>query len=196
MRTFIAIPLPAESRTMLDKMQQSLRVHRADVRWVAIPSIHLTLKFLGEVDPEIIPKLSESIADASRSECPVGLRLQGLGCFPNLRMPRVVWCGIGGETEALSRLQHKVETACAAFGFAPEERAFHPHLTLGRVNGKKNLQPLIECIKIGSDLECRFQADHFDVYKSVLKPQGAEYTVLKTITLSGEGRTDPANHEN
>src|SRR5512136_1539621 len=127
MRTFIAIPLPAESRTMLEKMQQSLRVHRADVRWVAIPSIHLTLKFLGEVDPEIIPKLSESLARASRPARPFELRLQGLGCFPNLRMSRVVWCGIGGETEELSRLQRAVEGVCADFGFAPEDREFHPH---------------------------------------------------------------------
>ena len=196
MRTFIAIPLLAESRTMLDKMQQSLRVHRADVRWVAIPSIHLTLKFLGEVEPEIIPRLSESIENASRSERSFELRLQGLGCFPNLRMPRVIWCGIGGETEGLSRLQRKVENVCAEFGFAPEDRAFHPHLTLGRVNGKRNLQPLLDCIKIGSDLASSFQADHFNIYKSVLKPQGAEYSVLKTITLSGAAPTDPANHAN
>jgi 2'-5' RNA ligase len=196
MRTFIAIPLPAEGRTMLDKMQQSLRVHRADVRWGAIPSIHLTLKFLGEVDPEIIPRLSESIAGISRSERPFELRLQGLGCFPNLRMPRIIWCGLGGETESLSRLQQKVESVCGEFGFTPEDRAFHPHLTLGRVNGKRNLQPLLDCIKIGSDLECSFQADHFNIYRSVLKPQGAEYTVLKTITLSGEGLTDSTNHAN
>jgi RNA 2',3'-cyclic 3'-phosphodiesterase len=196
MRTFIAIPLPAECRLMLDKMQQSLRVHRAEVRWVAIPSIHLTLKFLGEVDPEIIPKLSESIAGASKSERPFEIRLQGLGCFPNLRVPRVVWCGINGETDRLSGLQRKVEIACAEYGFVPEDRAFKPHLTLGRVNGKRNLQPLLDCIKIGSDLESRLRADHFNIYKSVLKPQGAEYTVLKTINLSGEGSTDSTNDAN
>jgi RNA 2',3'-cyclic 3'-phosphodiesterase len=187
MRTFIAIPLPAESRSMLEKMQQSLRVHRAEVRWTAIPSIHLTLKFLGEVDPEIIPKLSESISGVSGEESPFELRLQGLGCFPNLNAPRVIWCGIEGGTESLSRLQHKVESVCAEFGFAREDRTFHPHLTLGRVNGKKNLQPLLDCIKIGSELESSFQADHFNIYRSVLKPQGAEYTVLKTIALSGKG---------
>ncbi len=186
MRTFIAIPLPAECQAMLDKMQQSLRVHRADVRWVAIPAIHLTLKFLGEVDPEVIPKLAESIAGASQAERGFGLRLRGLGCFPNLRAPRVIWCGIDGETEALARLQHKVETACSEFGFAPEERSFHPHLTLGRVNGKRNLQPLLDYIKIGSALECSFQVNSFNIYKSDLKPQGAVYTVLKAIALSEE----------
>ncbi len=170
---------------MLEQMQQSLRTYGADVRWVAIPSIHLTLKFLGEVDPDTIPKLAESFENAAKSLHSFDLRLHGLGCFPNHRNPRVIWCGIDGDTEGLSLLQQQVETACASFGFPPETRAFHPHLTLGRVNGKRNLQPLIDCIKIGSDLESSFKADHFNIYKSTLKPQGAVYTVLKTIPLAG-----------
>ena len=175
---------------MLDRLQNNLRVFHADVRWVAIPSIHLTLKFLGEVGPAVIPALTESLELASWSEVAFKLRLHGLGCFPHPRNPRVIWCGIGGDSENLARLYRAVETACASFGFAPEDRAFHPHLTLGRVNGKRNLQPLLDCIKIGSDLECGFTADHYNVYRSTLKPQGAEYAVLKTIVL---GRQVSAN---
>ncbi len=186
MRTFIAIPLPDECRTMLDQLQQNLRVHRADVRWVPASSIHLTLKFLGEVDPEIIPKLTESLENATKLQHGFALRLHGLGCFPNEKSPRVVWCGIDGDTGSLSRLQQQVETACDLSGFPPETRAFHPHLTLGRVKGKRNLHPFIDCIKMGSDLESSFTADHFNIYKSVLKPQGAVYAVLKTILLSGQ----------
>jgi 2'-5' RNA ligase len=184
MRTFIAIPLPKECQLMLDQLQQSLRPYKADVRWVAIPSIHLTLKFLGEVDPEIIPKLSESLNDSTKSERSFKLRLNGLGCFPNLRNPRVIWCGITGEIDGLLRLQQKVENTCAEYGFSPEDRPFRPHLTLGRVSGKRNLRPLLDCIKIGSDLECSFQTNHFNVYRSILKPQGAEYTVLKSLVLN------------
>ena len=169
---------------MLDQLQQSLRAYKAEVRWSAIPSIHLTLKFLGEVGPDIIPKLSELLEGASKAERRFELRLHGLGCFPNLRNPRVIWCGIIGETENLLRLQQKVENACAELGFAPEDRAFRPHLTLGRVNGKRNLQPLLDYIKIGSDLECSFQTNSFNIYRSILKPQGAEYTVLKSIVLN------------
>jgi 2'-5' RNA ligase len=186
MRTFIAIPLTKECQSMLDRLQGSLRGFHADVRWVAIPSIHLTLKFLGEVDPAVIPALAESLEQASRSENAFELRLQGLGCFPNLRNPRVIWCGIEGETEKLARLHQTVEAACASQGFTLEERSFHPHLTLGRVNGKRNLQPLLDCIKIGPDLQCGFKADHYNVYKSTLRPQGAEYMVLKTIALGGQ----------
>ncbi len=184
MRTFIAIPLPNECLTLLASMQQSLRSCRADVRWAAIASIHLTLKFLGEVDPSIITQLGESIENRTRSEQPIKLRLRDLGCFPNAKNPRVIWCGVSGETDSLLRLQQSVEGACSGLGFAPEDRPFHPHLTLGRVNGKRNLQALMDYIKIGSDLECSFQARHFNIYKSVLKPQGAEYSVLKSIALT------------
>jgi 2'-5' RNA ligase len=184
MRTFIAIPLPNECQVLLEQMQQSLRVIKAEVRWVAIPSIHLTLKFLGEVDPEAIPKLSEMLREACKSEHRFELRLRGLGCFPNARNPRVIWCGIDGETDNLLRLQRIVESSCAKLGFAPEHRPFYPHLTLGRVQGGGNLRPLMNQIAEGSDLACGFQADRFHIYKSSLKPQGAVYTVLNAIVLN------------
>lgn len=183
MRTFIAIPLPHECLAMLARMQQSLRRCQADVRWVAVSSIHLTLKFLGEVDPAQIAQLGESMENCARQEMTFGLRIRDLGCFPNPKNPRVIWCGISGETDSLLRLQRSVESACSRLGFAPEDRPFHPHLTLGRVNGKRNLQALMDYIKIGSDLECSFQASHFNIYRSILKPQGAEYSVLKSIAL-------------
>lgn len=184
MRTFIAIPLPNECQILLEQMQQSLRACKADVRWVAIPSIHLTLKFLGEVDQEAIPKLNVLLNVACKSEGRIKLVLRGLGCFPNARNPRVIWCGIDGETDSLLRLQHGVESSCAQLGFAPEDHPFRPHLTLGRVQGRKNLQPLMDRIAEGSDLACGFHADHFHIYKSSLKPQGAVYTVLNTIVLN------------
>lgn len=96
----------------------------------------------------------------------------------------MIWCGIDGETGSLAELQKTVESVCAAFGFEPEARAFQPHLTLGRVNGKRNLQPLLDCIKMGSNHECSFKTDAFNIYRSTLKPQGAIYDVLETIALS------------
>jgi RNA 2',3'-cyclic 3'-phosphodiesterase len=184
MRTFIAIPLPAECRAMLEQLQRKLQAFRADVRWVSVRSIHLTLKFLGEVDPKMIPQLAEALKNAVTSQQTIALRLHGLGSFPNLRNPRVLWCGIDGETTQLAQLQHQIELACESFGFAAEERSFAPHLTLGRVQGKSNLQPLLDYIKMGSDLEARFHADCFHIYKSTLKPQGAEYSVLSTILIN------------
>ncbi len=170
-------------KEMLEKMKKSLQAFEADVRWVAVPSIHLTLKFLGEAQPAVIPRLAETLRRASLSERPFNLRLRGFGCFPPGSRPRVIWCGVEGEIEALSRLQRIVETVCAGFGFLPEERAFHPHLTLGRVRGKRNLQPLLDYIKMAPDMESGFVAGGYNIYQSVLKPHGAVYTVLQSIAL-------------
>ncbi len=143
------------------------------------------------MDPSVIPDLAESLGRVSQSESPLHLKIQGLGCFPNLKSPRIIWCGVGGDNQSLVRLQQAVELACAGLGFEREKRSFHPHLTLGRVNGRRNLQPLIDYIKIGSALEADFVADYYHIYKSVLKPQGAEYTVLETIKLSGQKEAGP-----
>jgi len=183
MRVFIAVPIPDPCLKILTQMQQHLQKFRADVRWTRISSIHLTLKFLGEVDPAVIPEMAESLRAASRQIETLSLRLSGLGCFPNPRNPRIVWCGIQGNTVALSHLQKTVESVCNEYGFPSENRPFQPHLTLGRPKGKKNLQPLMDCINNGSGLECGLDTDHYNIYKSVLKPQGAVYTVVETITL-------------
>lgn len=184
MRTFIAIPLPKECQILLKEMQESLRACGAEVRWVALPSIHLTLKFLGDVDAEVIPGLSKALIENTRSERPFELRLHGLGCFPNPGNPRVLWCGIGGETGCLLRLQQRVEFACTELGFGPDYRPFRPHLTLGRVQGKRNLELLMGRVAAGSDHACGFHTDRFHIYKSSLKHQGAEYTVLNTVVLN------------
>jgi RNA 2',3'-cyclic 3'-phosphodiesterase len=182
MRTFIAIPLPPECHALLEELQTGMRQTGADVRWTAIRSIHLTLKFLGEIDAELVPELGAKLR-ADLPAQPFPLRVGGVGGFPNLRSPRVIWCGIQGDLDALGRLQARVEETCAVLGFAPEDRAFQPHLTLGRVQGKRNLQSLLDYIKIGSVLEHGFTVDRFNVYKSVLTPKGPLYTVLDTVEL-------------
>jgi RNA 2',3'-cyclic 3'-phosphodiesterase len=182
-RTFVAIPLPDQCRDMLGKLQQKLRATDADASWVAVSSIHLTLKFLGEIEPAIVPDMARAFRDIAKPLRELTLRVYGLGCFPNPKNPRVIWSAVSGDTDALSKIQIGVENACVGFGFAAEERPFSPHLTLGRVKSKRNLQPLLDCIKIGADMECEFVADHFNIYKSTLKPQGAVYTILEKITI-------------
>jgi RNA 2',3'-cyclic 3'-phosphodiesterase len=186
MRTFIAVPLSKECHTRLSELQSSLRTFRADVGWTAISSIHLTLKFLGEIDPGLVPRISSELRTASQGILPFRLTLRGLGGFPNLRNAGVLWCGVEGDTRELSALQKAVEQACAACGFVPEGREFHPHLTLGRVRGKTNLQPLLDYIRIAPDFEQPFVVDRYHVIRSVLTPRGANYTVLETVELVGK----------
>ena len=181
MRTFIAVPLPSECRDTIEKIQRPMRPLGADVRWTAITSIHLTLKFLGEIESTLVPDLTSALRAIAAA--PFALRIRGLGAFPNLHNPRVIWCGIEGEVEKLASLQAQAEDACWNLGFEREKRVFHPHLTLGRVNGKRNLQPLLDYIKIGTELESAFVAHCINIYKSVLTPRGAIYTVLESVAL-------------
>ena len=187
MRTFIAIPLPPECRAALEAAQSGLRSIGADVRWTAVGSIHLTLKFLGEIDPAVLADLARALAGAAAVE-PFALKIQGLGAFPDLRGPRVVWCGLAGDTDALVRLQSAVETACVSLGFTPEQRPFHPHLTLGRVQGTRNLRQLAEYIRIAKAPDQEFGADRLEIYKSVLMPKGPVYTLLGRLPLGAEAR--------
>jgi RNA 2',3'-cyclic 3'-phosphodiesterase len=184
MRTFITVPLPPECHSLLAELQGKMRPLGADVRWVAVSSIHLTLKFLGEIDPALVPQLVASLRGSASGEPAFKLSLTGLGGFPSLRNPRVIWCGLAGDTERLGALQSKVEKTCSDLGFPPEAREFHPHLTLGRVQGKRNLQSVLDYIKIAPAFEQAFDADCFHLYKSVLSPRGATYTVLDTIELT------------
>ncbi|MBM3788814.1 MAG: RNA 2',3'-cyclic phosphodiesterase [Acidobacteria bacterium] len=183
MRTFIAIPLPQDCRRLLEKLQSSLRETGAEVRWTAVASIHLTLKFLGEMDAARLEPTALALLEACGSHQAFPLSLGGLGAFPGASNPRVVWCGVRGEIERLSRLQADVEDACARLGFPREARPYHPHLTLGRVKGRRNLHSLTECITIGSNLESGFTADRCHLYRSSLTPRGAIYEVLKTVQL-------------
>jgi RNA 2',3'-cyclic 3'-phosphodiesterase len=186
MRTFIALPLPAEARALLGNLQAKLRSFGADVKWTAADSIHLTLKFLGEIAPASLPGLVSHLRTETAAEHSFALRVHGLGGFPDLRNPRVIWCGLEGDRAALASVQQKVEAACIQAGFPSEERPFQAHLTLGRVRGKTNLQPLLDYIKIGSTLEHTFTVKALHIYQSTLRPQGALYTVLETMDLKGE----------
>jgi 2'-5' RNA ligase len=186
MRTFIAVPLSAEVRSTLAEVQEKLRSLGGAVRWSAASSIHLTFKFLGEIDPALLPELTESLRLHTQAERPFSLHVNSLGAFPDLRHPRVIWCGLAGDVARLETLQDKVELACIQAGFAPEEHPFRPHLTLGRVRLPGNLAPLVDCMKSHAPLESAFSVARYHIYQSVLKPQGALHSVLTTIELKNE----------
>lgn len=132
MRLFIALDLPVEVRNEAAAVQQRLqRAEAAPVRWARAEGLHLTLQFLGETaETQVAPLLAALNALPAPT---FSLRLERAGCFPDVRRPRVIFLGLGGELHALHQLQLAVLAASATLGFAAEERAFHPHITLGRV---------------------------------------------------------------
>src|SRR5262249_20105479 len=133
MRTFIAIEMPKQIKAALARLQQDLRRAQADVSWTRQENFHLTLRFLGEVEERRLEALKQVCAESAAEFAPFTLRLGGAGVFPNLRRPRVLWAGLAGDVEIAAALQRRLEAGLVSIGFAPEDKAFSPHLTIGRV---------------------------------------------------------------
>lgn len=183
-RSFIAFELPAAVISLLDNVQQELKAFRLKARWVRPQNIHLTLKFLGNIDPADIEDIGCAMADAAGDCAPFTLTVGGIGFFPGHKRPRVIWVGLGGATEVLLDLQHNLADRLAIIGFPKEKRPFKAHLTLGRIRQAVNPNILGRAIQDYSDLGIlKFSADRMILFKSELKPSGAVYSQLKQVEL-------------
>ncbi len=188
-RAFVAVELDELLRVALAELQGQLK--RAPLgrlgRWVDPVGIHLTLKFLGDVSTGQLPELRTALHRAAREVAPFEFGLARLGCFPNIRQPRVIWVGVDEPTGALQRLQCAVERELGAAGFPPERRAFSPHLTLARVRDQS--QPR-ERAELGAWLQTQrvgrlgaMRAAELSLMQSDLRPSGAVYTCLEAAAL-------------
>ncbi len=189
-RSFIAVDLSAAVRAALGRLLDELRALKCDVRWVRVEGMHVTLKFLGWVDVTRLAQVHDSVAAAVASEPALRVRARGLGAFPGWRRPRVLWVGLEGD--GLPALARVVETAVNGLGFEPERRAFTPHITLGRVGGMRGWSRVEEVFKTHlSDDFGESLIDAVTIYRSTLRPQGAVYTPLWTISLSRNKERPP-----
>ncbi|SPE23168.1 2'-5' RNA ligase [Acidobacteriia bacterium SbA2] len=174
MRAFIAIHLPEEIRATLRRKQAAFRSVSPDARWTQPEGIHLTLKFLGEVPDPKVRAVSESLKKLGPFE-PFAVRVKGLGFFPDGRRPRVFWVGIE-ESASLIRLAELVDKAMETIGFAGEQRAFRPHLTLARFREPRAQAALQAAISQQGEQDLgSFEVSEFFLFESRLSPQGAQY---------------------
>jgi len=187
-RAFIAIELPDKVKNELSEILYKLNPGREKaVKWINPNGIHLTLKFLGNTPEEKIVDITQAVAKASSSTYPFNLELKGLGAFPNLKSPRVVWVGVGGDIPIITNLQRQIDQSLIPLGFSPEKRDFSPHLTLGRVRDKtsKNeryeLGKTIESLRIEGSSS--FAVDRISLMQSTLTSSGAIYNQLATVVL-------------
>jgi RNA 2',3'-cyclic 3'-phosphodiesterase len=187
LRAFIAVEIPLEIRESVCKAIAPLQKGLGSmVRWVPMENMHLTLKFLGDVSPANVEMLSEMLrAEADLFHC-FDLRLNGLGSFPNLKRPRVIYIGIYAPA-TLDGLQRGMESASRRLGYESEERGFSPHLTIGRVKQtatateQQSIRRALEKTRIDSLGTARVDSVH--LYKSYLKPTGSVYTRLFSAPL-------------
>ena len=193
-RAFVAIELEGEVQMALRSLHGRLK--KAPLarlgRWVAPESIHLTLKFLGDVPAARLPEVQAAVERACQGVTPFEIAISELGCFPNLQRPRVVWVGVEEPSGALRRLQSAVERELARLGFRPEGRGFKPHLTLARIRDQARSR---ERAQLGAWVRqqsvpqrATMRVCRVSLMRSVLGPGGAVYTRLGEAPLRpGEG---------
>jgi len=191
-RAFIAIELPAAILEQIDKIEARLKPHVPPdcIRWVKADSIHLTMKFLGQVPSDQLDLIEHSLRAAVAAHAPFALEVSGAGCFPNFHRPRVVWIGVQENGHRLHTLQRAVENAISPLGYPTEQRDFTPHLTLGRLardvrqTDQKKIGDVVQAAQVGR--LGSWEVTQVALIKSDLKPTGAEYTVLSRAALTGK----------
>lgn len=181
MRTFIAVEIDASIKEKLARVQELGLVKGGSVRWVRPNRMHLTLKFLGEIEPSSVPLVTQAVQNASREVEPFEVEFRNLGFFPNRTRPRVFWAGIHDARKSLEILYRSLEMELLNLGFEREARPFRPHLTLARFKDR-----------VKGDIDLKERENEFFgaqivkeivLIKSELRPQGPLYTPLSTVTL-------------
>jgi len=183
MRLFVAIDLPSNIKKKLANIQARLKEANAGVRFVSPEGIHLTLKFLGEVAEDRVGKVIEALAENVPRISPFNLKVEGLGAFPSISRPRVVWAGVKAPDELLT-LAEEIEKAMVKLGFPKEERDFSPHLTLCRIKSPQGIDRLIKIVMEDKDISLgEFTADGYFLIQSILRPEGARYIKIRRFNL-------------
>ena len=188
-RSFVAIELSDSIRHGLLGVVEQMRhrVPRDSVRWTNVSGIHLTLKFLGDVGEDDLPRIKDILSQVGQRHDHFTLAVGGVGCFPNAKRPRVVWVGVDEQTGHLTALQRDVEESLGALGFQPEERGFQPHLTLGRTRrdvSSRDQGRLGETVATaGVGTLGQMHVESFRLMRSDLRPDGAVYSTLALFRL-------------
>lgn len=187
MRTFIAIELPAEIRDSLARIEERLKATQADVKWVEPKNIHLTLKFLGEIDEKQHERINLILDEVAGESSSYKILVSSIGAFPKLDSPRVIWVGADAGDKETKVLAKELEEKIQKIGIPKEDRPFSSHITIGRTRSTKNRDKLIQELRNleqefgGKDLS--FPVKKITLCKSTLTPQGPIYEVLKEANL-------------
>jgi len=186
-RSFIAIELPDELRLELRQLEAQLKAGQpSGVKWVEPDSIHLTLKFLGNIAIDRTGEITRAIEQAAQGVPPLHLEVKDLGVFPNVNRAQVAWVGIRGDTDKLGQLQQRIESNLARLGFTPESRPFTAHLTLARLRNETSLD---ERQRFGQLIAgTRFDGSSIKVaaislMRSQLTREGAIYSRISSVKL-------------
>lgn len=183
-RVFLAVSPPHALRPAFQEVRASFPSDSMFWRWVAPEQIHLTLKFLGDIPTASLTPIIQHVSQALAGQKAFAVQARTLGCFPQRSRPRLLWMGLHDPQGHLACLQHRIETALQPLGHAPDQRPFHPHLTLARASQAQR-EPSLAALLHRYHERCfgEFSVTQVHVFQSYLHRQGAVYTVLQNILL-------------
>ena len=177
-RLFIAIPLPVSLREELETLYEPVR----SIAWVRPAQLHLTLRFVGDVDASLSEPIETALARVQVE--PFLLTLAGIGAFPPRGAARVIWVGIGESHPRLNQLRQQIDDALLALGLPVDLRVFHPHVTLARVKREASPATVAQFLKQHREFGAApFRAEAFNLYASELHPAGAVHTLQQRFAL-------------
>lgn len=178
-RCFVAVDIDREIRTTVGVFLETLRREFRGIKWVKPDNLHLTLKFLGNVEPGAVEGVGAALDNAVNGRTPFTLNFSGAGLFPDRGSPRVLWIGVTAGAEEMTALGAAVEESLSPLGFPPESRPFTPHLTIGRVKNIGTPRMLAEAMADAADIGWgESVVDRIHLVRSELFPSGPRYSIL------------------
>lgn len=188
MRCFLAIELSEEAHSALAGLRDRLRRTGANASWPQPANLHLTLRFLGEIDGDQVTSIRTILRESLSGLCAPEVVVRGTGAFPNLRKPSVVWVGIESPGSVLAAVQNACEEGARAVGLDAETKAFHPHVTLARLREPYRIGGLVRALEAESGFfGGEFTASSVTLFSSALTPRGAIYAPLEGFPLQVSG---------
>ncbi len=182
-RLFIAIKVKFDPDTYKAFHYIQDQLYREKIKWVDVDNVHLTIKFLGDTDEDLIPEIKNALEDLTQGFNSTRLKMRSIGVFPNLQRPRVLWIGLE-DNETVSQLAKSIDEAMTTLGYEPEQREFKPHITLGRIKflrDRRTLQQLID--KYDGHYFQDIPVEEIILYESQLRREGPVYTALGKFPL-------------
>ncbi len=188
-RAFIGIGLPENIVSFFHEIQDGIKEHGFNLKLVKPENIHITLKFLGNIDKGTVKEIGCAMEEAVKGKTRIALTAKGIGCFPNAEKPRIVWVGLRKQTQKLKAIQHALDQKLETIGFPKEKRPFKSHLTIGRIKKKINAVALNAAVETFQKIESEdFYVDRIILFQSTLKRSGAVYEELVSKPIAENRR--------
>lgn len=183
MRCFIGIKIPQEVRQKIEGIQEYFSGTKSKIKWVELENFHITLRFIGQVSEENICNVKKAVQRSSNFFSPFQTNLTEVGCFPNIRRPRVLWVGIG-NFDYLSEMAISLNEELHREGFPKDKRKPHPHITIGRVKKLKKAGFFKERMQKADIPNLFWRVEQLEVFKSILTEKGPIYESIDSISLN------------